>query len=299
MKKTKIIIAGVVIILICLGALAAWKHWPKNQPSDGSDTQELVWNPDAVTGSTLYCSLKSTYMADGIVAGDEYGYLDYYMADGSTASCRVNIGDRITKGTVLFEGEGVEILSRSDGYVVNLGENNGELQATVLNENKLYITVSVPYEQFSFITYDSKVQVTEDHTEYTGYIHRLGYEYKNGEVEVVVGFDGYIMPGKTANVEIDLGESGEHLWILSDFVTSLGGMNYTYVIDDSTQGTTHMQELQLGNMYTVLENDNAWNYYMDLGGLSENTQVASAPLMVSEEDISDYYEGSGYGQYAE
>lgn len=297
MKKRGFLIAGGILAGLCGAGILIWEMQTGKQETEDGTERVLVWNTEAVTGSVFKGTLSSSYVADGVVSGDQYGYLDYYMSDSEAAQCQVNMGDYVMEGTVLFSEDGTETVSASAGLVVDICDYDGGRQIVILNETKLYISVWVPYEQYTLITYDSAVQILEEQEQYTGYVHRLGYEYVNGEVEVEIGFDGYIMPGKTVSVCINLGESEEHLWIQEEFVSSLGGVSYTYVIDDSAQGITHMQEIELGEAYSVLlEDGTEWKYYVVRDGLEEGDSIASGPLKVAQEDLPAYYEGDAYGE---
>lgn len=302
MKKRGILVAGSILAAICIAGVSIWAIKRNQETADESEgtESELVWNPKAAMAMVFVGTLNTSYISDGVVSGDQYGYLDYYTSGSEAAQCLVKMGDHVTEGTVLFLEDGIETTSASSGIVVDISRHDGKQQIALLNEEKLYITVNVPYEQYSLITYDSAVEVVEGEEQYTGYIHRLGYEYVNGEVSVEVGFDGYIMPGKTASVSIDLGQSEEHLWIMEDFVTSLGGVSYTYVIDDKDQGITHMQEIKLGDSYShLLEDGTVWKYYVVLEGLEDGEWIATEPLKVAQEDLPEYYEGDAYEQYGE
>lgn len=286
-KKRRLFPALVLIFLAVAAGGCLWAYYhPQNENPEGEEP-ELVVNMQAATGKVVMLALKSTYQGEGTVAGDERGYLDTYT--GSTdMEFQTARGAYVKAGDVLLSKDQETIICAGSGYVVDTYKSRESCQVTVLNEDRLYVTIQVPYEQFCLMDYDSEVSVKVDEQVYAGYIHQLGYIYQDGYVDVSVGFEGYIMPGRTVEVNISMSETEEKLWINADFVSNVGGVMVTYVVDDYERNITHMQEIQVGERYLRFDNGNKFYFYEVLGGLTENQQIATAPLLIEAQEAEAY-----------
>ena len=281
-KNRKIWICLVILCILAAVVGVFFCFVKRDKPSDNQET-EYVDNPDVVTTWVFRGTLKSTFHSEAVVSGDERGYLDTY-----TGTCddelQVSVGDYVESGDALILGNDNDVRSLSKGYIVDAYKSNEMTAVTVLNVEHLYVTISMPYEQFCLVDYDAEVKITEEETVLEGYIHRLGYLYQDGYVDVMVGFDGYIMPGKTVEVDITMEETDEKQWIPAAFVSEVGGVTVTYVIDDFGNKETHMQEIEVGEEYLCVEDGNEFYYYEVLGGLTDGQQIASAPMMISADE---------------
>lgn len=278
MNKRKVIISlTIVIVFVLVFAILFYYTKSDTKKSNNNQTTEDIANNIDYQMRVCYGALESTYIVEGKVISDEYEYTDIYEYNYDTSdkvNINVKIGQEISRNDELYSINGNKTLSGCDGFITNITNRNNKITVSVLNYSLLYVTVNLPYEIYTQLSYESEVSVKADNKIYSADIKKFGSICVDDYVETQIKFAGYIMPGKKVETEIFLGRTDEITYINSDMVTTIGGISYCNVYSDVT-GTPiiNEQEIITGDTYNVVDDGNKFTYIEILSGLSKDDIV--------------------------
>ncbi len=287
MKKRKIIY-GLFIIVMCVAvgyiAVYFWGKDDNNQRKNSENALDSRYEIDTVS-KVYYGTLISSYSNEGKVCDDETEYIEIYSTEfekNDKLIINVEVGDEVKAGDVLFSLNGINVISEYEGIITDIKRSSSFIEVYILNYDKQYIDMQISYELFQMINYDSYVRVSIDNKNIEGKIYRLGYKVENDMVNVKISFDGYIMPGRTADVTINLGETKSMMFVPKDMVMSVGEINYCNVIVDLEENITEQRSVEIGETYEVIEGDNKFYYIEIISGLSSDEQIAILKETITE-----------------
>lgn len=221
-------------------------------------------------------SLDSTYIAEATVLSDDECFAEYTSAQKQDkVKCKVQLGDAVKKGQLLFVDGKKNIRSKHTGRIVSMKTVDDKISIKMLDESKLYINLQIPYEYYKQITYHSLIKVDVDEKLRKGVIKYIDYKVVDEMVSVDVAFDGYIMPGRQATVQIALQKTPNMLYVPTAFVMNTGDSYYCNIVEDLENNLISEKKIQVGNLYTVLEDGESFEYYEIADGLSVGDQIAT------------------------
>lgn len=221
-------------------------------------------------------SLDSTYVTEATVEDDDAYFIEYQSTqDKNKVECKVDPGDAVKKGQLLFIDGKKLIRSQVGGKIVSIETVDNRVRIKVLDEKKLYINLLIPYTYYKQLNYHSKTKVVVDEKTKKAAIKFIDYKIVDDMVSVAVSFDGYIMPGRQVTVQIALQKTPSMLYVPASFVMNTGDSYYCNVVDDLENNIVSEQKIQVGNLYTVLEDGDSFDYYEITGGLSAGDQIAT------------------------
>lgn len=278
MKNRKLVyIIIMIIVLVCIGIgtfmLTDRENGENNESVD--DETDILEQMIDVIYTAHYGSIHCVYADLGEVASNEEEYIDTYMLEYDSETLpliKVEPGQEIAKQQTLYEYKNKAYASDSIGIVTEINDNNNVLEIRVLNFEKQYIEFQIPYEIYCNISYSSKVLIEEEKKEIEGKIVQLGYVLNNDMVNIKIGFDEYIMPGRKVNVSIDIGNTEEMLNLPVAAVFGVGSDRYCYLYNEEDE-TVERVAVDIGDVYTEISDGNEFQYYEILSGLSDGDKV--------------------------
>ncbi len=282
MKRRKIVIIVLIVLaIVLLGTGCYWCVISDEKKTDttmvNTDDKEEINKIDSVS-KVCFGSLDSSYCGKGTVVSDENEYMDNYKSstvNGEKIKCNVHMGQFVKKGTILFRVGNRNITVNSNGMIAEIISEDDKIEINVINEERLYTIIDIPYDYFCSLNYKSKVKVLVDGEERNGSIKQIGYKLEEDKVKIKVGFEGYVMPGREVDVELSLGKTPKILFVPSEMVTSVGGVNYCYQIANEESNEVIESEVDIGKTYTVVEDGNEFSYTEIISGLSEGDKIAT------------------------
>ena len=280
MLKRKYKIGMYLLIILC--AIGGGIYFVLSNTNEGNEQKidiEATPIPErrGVISEVLYGSLESSFASEGEVSVEESDFVEYNDKIVGEEKITLNIhkGDDITKGDVLYQIDNKSVKSKVNGKVIGVEQTNEMVKVILLDNSKLKISVYLPLEQFQLLNYESAVTILSDGQSIKGEIEDLDYRMVEDKIKVDVSMDTYIMPGRTVDVQIALGETKEMLFIPAKSVVSMGDISYCYLVDDESGENKEYvkQEVTIGNTYTYIEKNIAFQYVEVLSGLSEGQWV--------------------------
>lgn len=280
MLKRKYKIGMYLLIILC--AIGGGIYFVLSNTNEGNEQKidiEATPIPErrGVISEVLYGSLESSFASEGEVSVEESDFVEYNDKIVGEEKITLNIhkGDDITKGDVLYQIDNKSVKSKVNGKVISVEQTNEMVKVILLDNSKLKISVYLPLEQFQLLNYESAVTILSDGQSIKGEIEDLDYRMVEDKIKVDVSMDTYIMPGRTVDVQIALGETKEMLFIPAKSVVSMGDISYCYLVDDESGENKEYvkQEVTIGNTYTYIEKNIASQYVEVLSGLSEGQWV--------------------------
>lgn len=280
MLKRKYKIGMYLLIILC--AIGGGIYFVLSNTNEGNEQKidiEATPIPErrGVISEVLYGSLESSFASEGEVSVEESDFVEYNDKIVGEEKITLNIhkGDDITKGDVLYQIDNKSVKSKVNGKVISVEQTNEMVKVILLDNSKLKISVYLQLEQFQLLNYESAVTILSDGQSIKGEIEDLDYRMVEDKIKVDVSMDTYIMPGRTVDVQIALGETKEMLFIPAKSVVSMGDISYCYLVDDESGENKEYvkQEVTIGNTYTYIEKNIAFQYVEVLSGLSEGQWV--------------------------
>lgn len=228
------------------------------------------------------------------ISDDEY-YIDEYLLYYSQtigANVSVKSGEIVdagkTVGKSLVDGSLRDVKCSSAGKVVQIQDFPEEQYVCVkiLNYDSLYFTVRMDYKQSKNFNYDSKVYYfADDGSKVNCNIDFIGYEiYDDNTIEIhVVPKDKKgLTPGISENLCFVIKETDKCLALAKEAVMEQNGI-YTVLVKEN--GEYIEKEIEVGNPFGVIEDENTFYYYPILSGLQEGDIVYTRQI-VSNSDTS-------------
>lgn len=230
-----------------------------------------------------------------IEISDEKDYIDEYLlyysqAVGANVSVKsgeiIDAGKKVGKS--LVDGALRDVKCSSSGKVVQIQDFPEEQYVCVriLNYDSLYFTVRMDYKQSKNFNYDSKVYyVADDGSKVNCEIDFIGYEiYDDNTIEIhVVPKDKKdLTPGISENLCFVIKESDKCLALAKEAVMERNG-TFTVLVKENENYIE--KEIEVGNPFGVIENENTFYYYPVLSGLNEGDVVYTRQI-VSNSDTA-------------
>ena len=278
MKKRSIFIIFVALSIVCVLGIVIHSNIKNRSYSDvTNDTgtaKEETYKVE-VRSRVFYGSLNNSYQSKGTVNADEYNYVKQYeltIAKNDTVENLIDIGQEVKAGDNLMSINGKKNIVDEEGLVQEVLVYDDRIVIEVIQYDKLYIDLQVPYDIYQMLTYDAKVQLLDEGNELEGKLINIGYKLEGGYVNSKIGFDGYILPGKSVDVVIEAGKTKEMLFVPADMVYCINDVYYCYVV--SKDNKVEKRDISVGNEYTVIQDGYGFRYMEILSGLSQDEQIA-------------------------
>lgn len=222
----------------------------------------------------VYGTIDSTHMCKGYVNNNEDNYvarMEYEVSLDDKIVLNVNIGDEVNIGDDIITINGKTSKSDVYGLVCDIVEYPASVCVSVIEYDRMYIEMDVPYEIYEKFGYDAEIKIIDGDSTLTGKVKNKGYCMEGDNVRTKVGFDGYIIPGKEVEVHITLGKTKEMLFILTSMVNTINGVNYCYVINENDEVEERIVEV--GEVYTQVDDGYSTSYTEIISGLVEGDRI--------------------------
>ncbi len=275
MKKRKLLL-GITILVIIVALGLGFKFILLNNKEKNKNTiEETTESQVELSGMTtvFWGSLESNAVGKATIDSNSADFEKVYESDYEAKDkLDINVikGQEIKKGDILFSLNNQNIVAEEDGRIINVSNESRHISITLLAYNKLFCSMKVSYEDYLLMNYESSVTVTIDGENRNGYIKDLGLVCEDNQVEVKIGFDGYIMPGREADVQISLGKTDDMLLVPSEFITNIDGLCFCYVnYGDEYNENIVKQEVEIGRQIAYVEAGETFYYSEIISGVKD------------------------------
>lgn len=229
-----------------------------------------------VVSKVFYGTISNTYVCSGIVNSVEENYVDIiesYFENTDKVELKVSIGDTVNANDEIFTVNGKVTKAQADGLISDIYMNGNRITIDIINYEKMYIDVPLDYEIYEDIQYDSVIKVDNDGELLKGQLLNKGYRLEGDCVNAKVGFDGYILPGKQVEVQIETGVTAEMLFVPSEMVYDVNGVAFCYVVGED--GQIEERQIETGKEYISVEDGHKFSYTEIVSGVWEGEKIAT------------------------
>lgn len=291
--KKNIFLGAMLVILFC-GLIFGVIYL--NDPTVFKTTDET--NKPDVPVMTIEYRVQSgeilhTYETKGeVISNAPEIYLEKIIVEGiNNFELLKRKGDIIAPSDVLYKFKGVEKQTGFNAQLVgveyNSWENTSSAVLTLLNYDKLFITVQIGSDRISDITYNTPTEVIIEGKSYQAEITDIGYEISNGKVNVLISLPTQVRPGTAADIVFTIDKIQTGLYVSRDAVYREGE---DYFADVKTDKGTEQRKITAGQFFTVEQDGSDFEYVEILAGVSANDIILVEQIDNSGSKLKEHFD---------